>query len=880
MSNHEQVYKNGLEFEHFFSAAHAVGDQSGVTKGELYRFGRLCIPSGPGGYCLVDIAKGVANHSWFQSKQDMLDAEILSNPLGEVYYATATFKEAGSQFQGRKAENALALRALRVDADVDWKFAASLTDKRDPKKYQTKQEALAAIEQFYRRVGLPRPLIVDSGNGYHCYWPLSEDAPCDKRLKAVLENLKGVYQSHGFLFDDAVTADFARVLRLPGTFNGKNKSVGPQEVHVVDWGDDPHTLDELDQIIRRVSVAHVDEPGNQPLDWLGAYDGPKLDSNDLLSNLFRVRIFENKKAIQGALDHLAMKGFHEREPDWYLVIKQVKGALTEEGHTKEESSWLYEQLRAWSSRSGKHTDPALRKKFDQSSGAGSLKGLFSIAAREGWRNPGADIFCSSGNIECSDDRRQRQIDEDREIGEGIEFEPRGLEHFIEADLLERYVLLKSGSYVFDRKYPREILSMSDFTEANRASLTESVAFNPETKTYEPKQLKSVPLWRKSPQRKAVFSQTFMPGKPEFLTHNGQELINTWRPYLRIHEDQIDRRLVAAFVIHVHYLFGRRTNDFLDWLGHLEQYPGVLRHSAWLHISTKHGRGRNWMLGLLARVWPGQTAACFDLGSYLKTGFNGELSRKVFAYVDEIKAQTTDRKWDESNRLRELVNQEFRMINGKYERQHVEMNCCGWVVCSNHRNALAIDNDDRRWECVLMPDARPPKSAAYYEELYRLRENPLMIESVAAYLRYRDISGFNPGRHAKMDDSKGRVINALRTEVDIIANEIRDTWHADVITPEQLKKEFGVDTFGSLSPSHFGALDRYGITAVARQAKHGGRKTRYRIIRNHDQWEKASSEDIFKEIDKKPPATENVSEVAPKIRPVEVFDEVIADWGED
>ena len=32
MSNHEQVCKNGLEFEHSFSVAHAVGDQNDVNK--------------------------------------------------------------------------------------------------------------------------------------------------------------------------------------------------------------------------------------------------------------------------------------------------------------------------------------------------------------------------------------------------------------------------------------------------------------------------------------------------------------------------------------------------------------------------------------------------------------------------------------------------------------------------------------------------------------------------------------------------------------------------------------------------------------------------------------------------------------------------------
>jgi hypothetical protein len=289
-----------------------------------------------------------------------------------------------------------------------------------------------------------------------------------------------------------------------------------------------------------------------------------------------------------------------------------------------------------------------------------------------------------------------------------------------------------------------------------------------------------------------------------------------------------------------------------------------------------------MLGLLARVWAGQTAACFDLGSYLKTGFNGELSRKVFAYVDEIKAQTTDRKWDEGNKLRELVNQEFRLINTKYGRQHVEMNCCGWVVCSNYRNALAIDNDDRRWECVLMPDSKPPKDSAYYERVYRLREDPRMIESVAAYLHYRDISKFNPGRHAKRDEAKARVINSLRTEVDLIASEIKDHWPVDVISTDQLKRAFDVDRFSTLGPSHYAALDRYDIASVAKQAKMAGRnKTRYRIIRNHDRWERASSQEVFTELDigDKAQQLEDAKLASPFHRETKL-DDVIAEWDLD
>ena len=41
--------------------------------------------------------------------------------------------------------------------------------------YLKKIYGTKAIAAVAKKVGLPRPMIVDSGNGIHVYWPLTKD---------------------------------------------------------------------------------------------------------------------------------------------------------------------------------------------------------------------------------------------------------------------------------------------------------------------------------------------------------------------------------------------------------------------------------------------------------------------------------------------------------------------------------------------------------------------------------------------------------------------------------------------------------------------------------------------------------------------------------
>ena len=74
--------------------------------------------------------------------------------------------------------------------------------------------------------------MIHSGGGFHVYWLLNK--PADLRVVDVEPILRDIARA---LDADAVCAEKARVLRLPGTLNHKPGYPSPREVHVVkaDW---------------------------------------------------------------------------------------------------------------------------------------------------------------------------------------------------------------------------------------------------------------------------------------------------------------------------------------------------------------------------------------------------------------------------------------------------------------------------------------------------------------------------------------------------------------------------------------------------------------------------------------------------------------------
>jgi hypothetical protein len=146
-------------------------------------------------------------------------ADNLKEEGFDAYFGLATY----ATDKSRRADNAKHLKCFFLDIDCG-------PHKSEIEGYPGGQrDGLVALQQFCKAVGLPKPTLVNSGRGIHVYWFLTEPVAPQEWLP-VAERLKSLCVQHNLIADPAVTADIARVLRVPGTLNFKDDPAKPVEV--------------------------------------------------------------------------------------------------------------------------------------------------------------------------------------------------------------------------------------------------------------------------------------------------------------------------------------------------------------------------------------------------------------------------------------------------------------------------------------------------------------------------------------------------------------------------------------------------------------------------------------------------------------------------
>lgn len=168
-------------------------------------------------YCVLGLQQEPRKRvqKFYTSHEDLIHATERMDANGlDAYFALATFKNGDT----REGANAEYMKALFLDLDCG-----------EEKDYDTQHEAITALRGFVKKVGLPRPLLVNSGRGVHVYWPLEKQVPAAEWLP-VARALKKACATEQLACDSGVTADVARVLRIPGTHNHKDNPAKPVEL--------------------------------------------------------------------------------------------------------------------------------------------------------------------------------------------------------------------------------------------------------------------------------------------------------------------------------------------------------------------------------------------------------------------------------------------------------------------------------------------------------------------------------------------------------------------------------------------------------------------------------------------------------------------------
>jgi hypothetical protein len=169
-----------------------------------------------GWYCIVGLKTGSKPKQTFHETLDECEQAIagLMQDGYNAYFACSKYETNKSRTQ----PNAKYIKAFWLDIDCG-----------ESKDYPSQTEGLAALKNFCKVTGLPKPTVVNSGRGLHIYWRLSRTITAEE-WKPVAERIKYLCEEYDFHVDPSRTSDLASILRVPETLNFKDDPPKPVSI--------------------------------------------------------------------------------------------------------------------------------------------------------------------------------------------------------------------------------------------------------------------------------------------------------------------------------------------------------------------------------------------------------------------------------------------------------------------------------------------------------------------------------------------------------------------------------------------------------------------------------------------------------------------------
>lgn len=344
----------------------------------------------------------------------------------------------------------------------------------------------------------------------------------------------------------------------------------------------------------------------------------------------------------------------------------------------------------------------------------------------------------------------------------------------------------------------------------------------------------VKLWLESRDRRSADVLAWSPGEAEFCRsperqQAGDRAFNLWTPPALMQPPHDWQQRVTPFVQHVAYLVpieGERIR-FMQWLAHMFQRPGELPHTCYLMFTPKTGTGRGTLASILTRAMRGYVAANVSADT-LFGNFNGRLSMKLLATVDEIREGNGAQRHAKGELLKSKITEDYREINPKYGAQSVEKNCCRWLMFSNHADALPFDNMDRR--IIVIENPTECATADWYGALHDAMDDLTFIASVQHYLSTFDLAGFNPHAHAPMNAAKAKALASLTTDAENTVAQFAREWPGDFAFLSDLRSYVADERKGDEWCRH--EAERAGMQNGRDRFKVAGRWERLLVVRGN------------------------------------------------
>jgi Family of unknown function (DUF5906) len=261
---------------------------------------------------------------------------------------------------------------------------------------------------------------------------------------------------------------------------------------------------------------------------------------------------------------------------------------------------------------------------------------------------------------------------------------------------------------------------------------------------------------------------YRPGEPDTCGN----LLNMWQ------DPKIEPlpETPKLFLEHMDYLIPdqRERELALNWLAWCVQKPSEKQMFALL-IVDDGGTGKGWIGYMLRVLFGDQNVAMIESDDPVKDMFNGWTLNRQLGFIHEL---VPDRRVDLASRLKGVITEAHIWVNEKFIARFRAENRTNLFCCSNHRDALKIARKDRRW--LVVQGASDPfgvddnggattKTTRYYETLFGCLGTPEApgdeVRRIKGWLMARDLSKYNGKGLAPLTEMKIEVADNRHTDIE-------------------------------------------------------------------------------------------------------------------
>jgi hypothetical protein len=218
-----------------------------------------------------------------------------------------------------------------------------------------------------------------------------------------------------------------------------------------------------------------------------------------------------------------------------------------------------------------------------------------------------------------------------------------------------------------------------------------------------------------------------------------------------------------------------SKRFFDVLAHALQFPGEKCNGA-IVLSGNQGVGKDAALYPIRPIFGNWNVANIEpdsLHSTFKPFF-----RSIIVIVDETHSNEEMKTTDFYNTLKPMLASppDYLPMNDKFQPIRYVKNVMRFFITTNDKLSLFIPEGDRRMfviDCYLKSNWHMEKEPDYFINLFDWFHNQNGLAHIAAWLRARDLSKFNPKEHPADTEGKTAILSSWSEPEDAFANALHE-----------------------------------------------------------------------------------------------------------